>query len=148
MQFPKITLLPGKERSVYNRHPWLFSGAVKSIEGTPKESDVVEIYSSDQKYLATGHYHDGSIKVRIFSFEKVNPDYDFWKSKLLKAYVYREKLNLIHNPLTNAYRLISAEGDELPGLIIDIYNSTAVIQTHTLGMHRIKDHLVKALQEI
>jgi len=113
-----------------------------------KEGDIVEIFSSDQRYLATGHYHDGSITVRVFSFERINPDYDFWKSKLQKAYSYRNNLNFINNDETNAYRLINAEGDGLPGLIIDIYNSTAVIQTHTIGMHNVKEHFVRALQEL
>jgi 23S rRNA (cytosine1962-C5)-methyltransferase len=148
MSFPKIILLPGKERSLQNRHPWLFSGAVKTIEGNPGEGDIVEIYSSDNRYLATGHYHEGSIKVRIFSFEQLIPDYNFWKEKLQRAYDYRKALGLINNTQTNMYRLIHAEGDEMPGLIIDIYNSMAVIQTHTIGMHNIKEHLVNALKEI
>jgi 23S rRNA (cytosine1962-C5)-methyltransferase len=146
--FSKVILLPGKERSIHNRHPWLFSGAVKKTEGEIKEGDMVEIFSSDNRYLATGHYHDGSIKVRIFSFEQINPDFDFWKKKLERAVEYRKSLNLFDNPETNIYRLIHAEGDEMPGLIIDIYNETAVIQTHTIGMHRIKEHLVNALNEI
>ncbi len=148
IKFPKLILLPGKERSVQNFHPWLFSGAVKTIEGNPKEGDIVEVFSSNGIYLATGHYHEGSIKVRIFSFEQIIPDAGFWKSKLQCAFEYRKKLNLIANPLTNCYRLIHAEGDGLPGLIIDIYNSVAVIQTHTIGMHAIKDHLVEALKEL
>src|SRR5438552_3230751 len=118
----KIILHPAKERSILNHHPWLFSGAVKKMEGEVKEGDIVEILSADQRYLATGHYHDGSIKVRIFSFERITPGYEFWKSKLQKAYDYRKNLNFINNPLTNAYRLVNAEGDEMPGLIIDIYN--------------------------
>jgi 23S rRNA (cytosine1962-C5)-methyltransferase len=155
MPFPKITLLPGKERSLQNRHPWLFSGAVKKMEGDVIEGGIVEIYSSDNRYLATGHYHDGSIKVRIFSFAQVSPDYNFWKEKIQKAYTYRKALGLINSPQTsnpkpqtNIYRLIHAEGDEMPGLIIDIYNKTAVIQTHTIGMHNIKEHLVTAIKEI
>src|ERR1043166_4488472 len=98
--FSKIILLPAKERSILNRHPWLFSGAVKKIEGQAKEGDIVEIFSADQRYLATGHYHEGSIKVRIFSFERITPDYQFWKNKLQKAFEYRLKLNLINNPRT------------------------------------------------
>jgi len=148
IDYPKIILLPGKERSLLNRHPWLFSGAVKKIEGDAKEGDIVEIFSADNRYLATGHYHEGSIKVRIFSFEQVAPDYDFWKRKLQTAFDYRKSLGIIRNAHTTMYRLIHAEGDEMPGLIIDIYNSTVVLQTHTLGMHRIKEHLVKALKEI
>lgn len=148
MPFPKIILNPGKERSLQNKHPWLFSGAIKKTEGNPKEGDVVEIYSSNGIYMATGHFHSGSITVRIFSFVQLEPDDAFWKSKLQLAYDLRASLGLTTNPQTNCYRLIHAEGDGMPGLIIDIYNSVAVIQTHTLGMHAIKSQLAKALQEI
>ncbi len=146
--FPKLTLKPQKERSLINRHPWLFSGAVDKIDNGIHEGDIVEIFSKDQKYLATGHYHEGSIKVRIFSFEKTDCSYSFWKGKLERAFAFRKQLGLTNNPDTNAYRLIHAEGDGLPGLIIDIYNTTAVIQTHTLGMHRCKNFIVDALKEI
>jgi 23S rRNA (cytosine1962-C5)-methyltransferase len=146
--FPKIILHPAKERSIQNRHPWLFSGAIKKTEGDPQEGDVVEVYSSTGVYLATGHYHAGSITVRIFSFEQVIPDYNFWKAKLQSAFAFRERSGLFENAETNCYRLIHAEGDGLPGLIVDIYNSVAVVQSHTLGMHAVKEHLVKALQEL
>ena len=146
--FPKIILKAQKERSVLNKHPWLFSGAVEKMDAGINEGDIVEIFSKDQKYLATGHYHDGSIKVRIFSFAQTDCSYSFWKEKIEKVFALRQQLGLINNPHTNVYRLIHAEGDGMPGLIIDIYNSTAVIQTHTLGMHRIKNFVVDALKEI
>lgn len=146
--FPKIILSAGKEKSILNFHPWLFSGAIQNEQGEPKEGDCVEIYSNRKEYLATGHYHEGSIKVRIFSFQQVNPDYAFWKDKLQRAFTLRKQLGFVDAAETNVYRLIHAEGDGMPGLIIDIYNQTAVIQTHTVGMHRIKDELVKALLEI
>jgi 23S rRNA (cytosine1962-C5)-methyltransferase len=146
--FPKIILKKGKERSLLNLHPWLFSGAVEKADGGIHEGDIVEVLSYDNRYLATGHYHEGSIKVRIFSFEKTNCSYEFWKDKLQHAFTLRQKLNLTANADTNVYRLVHAEGDGLPGLIIDIYNTTAVIQTHTLGMHRIKKFFVEALKEI
>src|SRR5437764_13777250 len=122
--FSKIILKQGKERSLLNFHPWLFSGAVAQIEGEAKEGDIIEVFSHDKKYLATGHYHEGSIKVRIFSFEQVEPTKAFWKSKLIDAYQLRERLVLAYNDLTNVYRLVHAEGDVLSGLIIDIYSST------------------------
>lgn len=146
--FKKIVLLPGKERSTQNRHPWLFSGAIAKKEEGIEEGSIVEVFSSNGAFLATGHYHAGSITVRIFSFEQIDPDYDFWKSKLKGAFDFRKKLDIIGNQKTNCYRLIHAEGDGMPGLIIDIYNSVAVIQTHTVGMHAIKDHLVQALKEL
>lgn len=146
--FPKIILKPGKERSLQNFHPWLFSGAVEKADDGITEGDIVEIFSDNKKYLATGHYHDGSIKVRIFSFEETDCSFHFWKNKLEKAFQLRERLGLINRPETDVYRLVHAEGDGLPGLIIDIYHTTAVIQTHTLGMHRIKTFLVDGLKEI
>jgi 23S rRNA (cytosine1962-C5)-methyltransferase len=147
-RFPKVILKKGKERSLLNLHPWLFSGAVEKTEAGIAEGDVVEVFSGDGRYLATGHYHEGSIMVRIFSFEETDCSYDFWKNKLQKAFALRQRLGLTTNTDTNVYRLIHAEGDEMPGLIIDIYSTTAVIQTHTLGMHRIKNFLVDALKEI
>ena len=146
--FPRIVLLPKKERSLLLFHPWLFSGAVKKMDSEISEGDIVEIYSSDNKYLATAHYHDGSIKARIFSFEETEADFEFWKSKLTAAYRLRENLGLTNSPLTNVYRLVHAEGDGLPGLIIDIYNTSAVIQTHTLGMQRQVKTIADALTEI
>ena len=147
-QYSKVILKAGKERSLQNFHPWLFSGAINKIEGEVNEGDIVEIYSTANSYLATGHYHKGSITVRIFSFKKIEINYDFWKTGLQNAYNRRKLLGFIDNNETNVYRLINAEGDDLPGLIIDIYNQTAVIQTHTLGMYNIREDLSKALIEI
>ena len=145
---PKIILKKTKERSLQNFHPWLFSGAIEKKEDGIKEGDAVEIFSHNQNYLATGHYHEGSIMVRVFSFEKTDYSYDFWKSKLVKAFQLREQLGMINNAETNVYRLVNAEGDGMPGLIIDVYSTTAVVQTHTLGMHRLKHFIVEALKEI
>ena len=146
--FPKIILKQGKERSLLNFHPWLFSGAVAQTEDEVKEGDVVEIYSHEKKYLATGHYHEGSIKVRIFSFEQTVLGKIFWMRKIKNAFELRQRLNLTDNNFTNVYRLVHAEGDGLPGLIIDIYDTTAVIQTHTLGMHNAKHDIAEALKEV
>ena len=146
--FPKIILKKTKERSLQNFHPWLFSGAIEKKEDGIKEGDTVEIFSNNQNYLATGHYHEGSIMVRVFSFEKTENGYDFWKSKLVKAFQLREQLGMINNAETNVYRLVNAEGDGMPGLIIDVFATTAVVQTHTLGMHRLKHFIVDALKEI
>jgi 23S rRNA (cytosine1962-C5)-methyltransferase len=146
--FPKIILKQGKEKSPKNFHPWLFSGAISNTENTASEGDIVEVYSSSGEFLAKGHYHHGTITVRIFSFEKAEPDYQFWKNKLKSAHNLRSRLNLTHNSSTNVYRLVNAEGDGMPGLIIDFYNGIAVLQSHTLGIHKIKEHLVQALREI
>ena len=144
----KITLANGKEHSLKRYHPWVFSGAIKKMNGEVKEGDIVEVYSSQNEFLGMGHYQIGSIAVRLFSFEKVIPDYDFWKNKILSAYLFRTQLNLTDNPLTNCYRLLFAEGDGMPGFIIDYYNGTAVFQFHSIGMFLIRDVFVNVLKEI
>jgi len=146
--FTKVILKSGKDEAVRRFHPWVFSGAIKKMDGEPQEGDVVEVYSNHDEYLGTGHYQASSITVRVFSFQQVEPDYEFWKSKLVKAYQYRKELGLTDNPETNVYRLVHAEGDGLPGLIIDYYNGTIVMQTHSIGMHFIREHLVNALKDI
>lgn len=146
--FAKIILHPKKERSLRLFHPWVFSGAVAKTEGDPQEGDMVEVYSSDGQYLATGHFHEGSIKVRVFSFEKTEGDEDFWANKLRDAFQFREHLGITSDPNTDVYRLVHGEGDGLPGLIIDIYNTAAVIQTHTPGMHREKEKILNGLKKV
>ncbi len=146
--YPKIILRKGKEAVLKRFHPWLFSGAIWRITGSPGEGDIVEIYSSADEYQATGHYFNGSIAVKIFSFRQCEIDYAFWKEKIQTAYNLRANVRLTESALSNAYRLVFTEGDDLPGLIIDWYNGVAVIQTHNLGMHRIKGDLVNILREI
>ncbi len=146
--YPKLILKPGKEAAVRRFHPWLFSGAVASKEGAPEDGDVIEIWSADRQYLATGHFGKESICAKIFSFKQEEINYDFWKSKILKAYDFRQRLALTDNKLTNAYRLVFSEGDELPGLIIDYYNGVAVIQAQSAGMFSIRDQVSDALKEI
>jgi 23S rRNA (cytosine1962-C5)-methyltransferase len=146
--YPKIILKRGKEAAIRRFHPWLFSGAIARIKGSPGEGDIVEIYSATDDYLATGHFLRGSIAVKIFSFTSCDIDYSFWKEKIQAAYNLRTKAGLTDSSVTNAYRLVFTEGDDLPGLIIDWYNGVVVIQTHNPGMHRIKKDLVNILQEI
>ncbi|MBF8962354.1 class I SAM-dependent rRNA methyltransferase [Pontibacter sp. FD36] len=149
MSLTKLYLAKGKEHSLKRYHPWVFSGAIKKIEGTePEEGDTVEVYSNQREFLGMGHWAPGSIAVRVFSFEQVEPDYTFWKSKVQQAYDYRNRLGLIDNPHTDVYRLVYAEGDGVPGLIVDMYKDTAVIQTHSVGMYSVREHVAKALQEI
>ncbi len=144
----KIILKHKREVAVKRLHPWIFSGAVYEVDGNVVDGDVVEVYSSKGEYLATGHYQDGSIKVRLFSFDNEQPDLAFWKRKLEAARVYRKQIGLPKPSNTNCYRLIHAEGDGLPGLIIDIYGKTAVVQCHSIGMHRLKEKICQALIEI
>lgn len=148
MEFAKITLKPGKEQSILRYHPWIFSGAIKSVSGEIEEGDIVEVLDSNNNFLAIGHSQIGSISVRIISFSRVIPDENFWEEKIKKALAVREKAGLFNNPDTNAFRLIHAEGDGMPGLIVDIYNQTAVMQIHTVGMFLIKDTLCNALLKV
>ncbi|MHA6247887.1 class I SAM-dependent rRNA methyltransferase [Pontibacter sp. CAU 1760] len=148
MSFIKFYLAPGKEHSLLRRHPWVFSGAIRKTDGEPAEGDVVEVYSSKREFLGMGHFAPGSIAVRLFSFEKVEPDYAFWKGKVQRAYDYRQRLGLTENPQIDVYRLIYAEGDGVSGLVVDVYKDTAVIQTHTVGMYLVREHITRALQEI
>lgn len=144
----RITLHAGKEVSLQRFHPWVFSGAIKKMQGEPQDGDTVEVYSSRNEFLGVGHYQKGSITVRIFSFEPTAADAIFWKSKLQRAYDFRQVLGFTNNPQTNVYRLVFAEGDGLPGLIIDVYNDTAVVQAHSIGMYRAKEYIANALQQI
>ncbi len=129
-------------------HPWVFSGAVKIKEGEPKDGDVVEVYSSHNQFLGIGHYQDGSITVRMFSFTKCEINADFWFGRLENAYNYRKQIGIIGKEDNNVYRLVFGEADELPGLIIDFYKGHVVMQAHSIGMHLVKHELVKALQKL
>jgi 23S rRNA (cytosine1962-C5)-methyltransferase len=144
----RIILQPGKEQSIMRRHPWIFSGAIKKIEGKPLEGDTVEVFSSQGNYLATGHYQIGSIAVRIFSFQQDIPDRDFWQKKIMAAYDFRTLLNLTESEETNVYRLINGEGDGMPGFIADYYNGIAVLQMHSIGMYRLREMFTGILKEI
>lgn len=144
----KVILRRGKEESLQRFHPWIFSGAIESIEGCPEEGDVVDVYTSKGEWIAVGHIQVGSIAVRVLSFTPVPIDADFWKSKLRKALDVRRTLGLTDRTDHTIYRLVHGEGDGLPGLIIDIYGHTAVIQAHSVGMHEARMQIAGALQEV
>jgi 23S rRNA (cytosine1962-C5)-methyltransferase len=141
-------LKPGKEQSLKRFHPWVFSGAIAKADGKPQEGDLVNIFASNGEFLALGHCQIGSIAIRILTFEQVEVNSDFWKSKIEKAWNVRKSLGLTENTETNVFRLVHAEGDGMPGLIIDFYNGTAVIQTHTVGMFLVREMLVEALKQV
>lgn len=147
-KYSRVILKPGKEQSLQRFHPWIFSGAIKEIKGRVEEGDVVEVVSNQNEFLAMGHVQVGSIAVRVISFEKTEPDFNFWRGKLDRALDVRKKLGLVDNQQTNVYRLVHGEGDGLPGLIIDFYNGTAVMQAHTAGMFVVREMLAKALKEV
>jgi len=142
-----IYLKKGKEQSVRRYHPWIFSGAIAKVDGTPAEGDPVEVLASDGTYLATGHWSPGSIAVRIFSFEKCLPDRKFFRQKLLDAMRYRLSTGIAGQKDTNVWRLVHGEGDGLPGLVVDIYGNTAVMQSHTAGFWHIREEIAGLLPE-
>lgn len=141
----KLWLNKGKEQSLLRRHPWVFSGAVKKAEEGLQEGDPVEVYSSQNQLLGVGHYQPGNISVRLLEFGPATFDNDFWQRKIEQAYALRKELGLIDNRETSAYRLVFAEGDGLPGLIVDVYGSTAVLQAHSLGMWRVRQQIADAV---
>ena len=139
-----VVLKKGKEESLRRFHPWVFSGAIHHIEGQPDEGDVVRVVSAGGDFLGWGHVQIGSIAVRILTFHEDDPiDATFWRHRLRVAYDVRRTLGL-----TDSYRLVHGEGDDLPGLVIDIYGSTAVMQAHSVGMHVSRHAIAKALAEV
>lgn len=148
MTTSKVYLKAGKEESLKRFHPWIFSGAIARIENKPQEGEVVKVYTSKNEFIAIGHYQIGSIMVRVLSFKEENIDEKFWETRLKEALNLRRSLGLVDNPENNTYRLVHGEGDNLPGLIIDIYGETAVIQSHSAGMHLERIKISKALIKV
>ncbi len=146
-KYPALILHNNKTQAVKRFHPWVFSGAVKRKDGNPDQGDVVEVFSESGEYLGIGHFGTGSVSVRIFSFDKVTSLDDLWKKKLQNAFLLRRNIGLTENKTTNAYRLVNAEGDGIPGLVIDWYNGTAVIQCHSKAMNAEKEKFVEILKQ-
>lgn len=148
MSYKKVYLKPGKEESLKRFHPWVFSGAIARVEGEPEEGEVVDVYTSKKEFIACGHFQIGSIAVRVLSFVQEEIDVQFWKRKLQVAKELRTALGLIGDPQNNTYRLVHGEGDNLPGLIVDVYGHTAVMQAHSAGMHVYRMEIADALSEV
>ncbi len=148
MSYIKVVLKSGKDQSMRRFHPWVFSGAIKKIYGEPAEGDIVSVYDNKDEFLGLGHYQIGSIAIRIVSFAEVEINDQFWEDKITKAYQLRVDQGIIDDENTNAYRLVHAEGDSMPGLIIDMYDDTAVVQMHSVGMFLIKDTIDQILKNI
>lgn len=144
----KVILKKGRSESLKRFHPWVFSGAIAQVQGSPAEGDIVAVYSSEGEYLAAGHYQIGSIAVRILSFDADPLAPDFWTISIARALEVRRAAGLVDNPTTNCFRLVHGEGDGLPGLIIDWYDGVCVLQAHSVGMFRSKLQISKALQEV
>lgn len=148
MSYPKIILQRGKEFSLQRRHHWVFSGAIAKADPGLESGDLVTVFSAKEEFLGVGHFSQGSIMVRIISFEEREIDQAFWNEKIASAYELRKSLGLSENQETNVFRLVHGEGDLLPGLIIDYYNGTAVIQAHHIGMHKHIGEISDALQVV
>ncbi|TDQ19187.1 23S rRNA (cytosine1962-C5)-methyltransferase [Algoriphagus boseongensis] len=148
MNYPKIFLQKGKEISLYRRHHWVFSGAIAKSDTGIENGGLVSVYSSKNEFLGIGHFSQGSIMVRIISFEEREIDSEFWKERISSAFALRKSLGLTENSETNVYRLVHGEGDLIPGLIVDFYNGTAVIQAHHVGIHRHVEDIAQALKAV
>ena len=143
-----IILRKGKEESLKRFHPWIFSGAVHHIEGDPAEGDIVEVLNSEGRFIALGHWQVGSIAVRVLTFNRQKIDAEFWKKRLSSALDVRRSIGVAGTSYNNMYRLVHGEGDNLPGLIIDIYGKNAVMQAHSVGMHVCRMEIAQALKAV
>ena len=143
-----VILKRGKEESLLRFHPWVFSGAIADIKGEPDEGDVVDVYTHEGKWIAVGHIQVGSIAVRVLSFKHEPIDADFWYKRLSVAFELRRSLGLTDREDHNIYRLVHGEGDNLPGLVIDVYGHTAVLQAHSVGMHCNRMDIADALMRV
>lgn len=146
--FAQVKIRKAKVQSLYRFHPWVFSGAIESIDGNPKDGDVVDVVDFKDNFIGRGHYQaNGSISVRVLTFLDEQIDGDFWKKRVEQAIDTRKTIGLVENTNTNLYRLIHAEGDLLPGLIVDVYNDTAVIQCHSVPMHANIDIIAETIKQ-
>ena len=148
---PRIFLRRGKEESLLRRHPWIFSGAIGRVEcpsDTIAEGEIVDVHTAAGDFIAGGHYQIGSIAVRVLTFAQEPIDAAWWRARIRSACEVRRTLGLIGNAATTCYRLVHGEGDSLPGLVIDIYGTTAVVQCHSVGMYRSRMQIAEALREV
>ena len=150
MMIPQVYLRRGKEESLQRRHPWIFSGAVEYIkaEVEPAEGAVVDVYTKHGDFIARGHYQIGSIAVRVLTFEQEEIDAAWWQRRIASAYDVRRTLGLTESTETTCYRLVHGEGDSLPGLVVDIYGSVAVVQCHSVGMYHSRHRIAEAIRSV
>ena len=144
----QVRLRKGKEESLKRFHPWVFSGAIASVDEGITEGEIVRVVTNSGDFIAVGHYQEGSIAVRVLTFSDVQIDDEFWHSRLVSALKMRQAIGIADNPNNNTYRLVHGEGDNLPGLIIDVYDETAVMQAHSIGMHLCRKEIARALNEV
>ena len=148
MAYKKIYLKRGKEESLMRFHPWVFSGAIQRIDEGIDEGDIVQVITAGGDFIAVGHYQVGSIAVRVLSFSNVPINGDFWRKRIVSAYEMRLNIGIAGNPDNNTYRLVHGEGDNLPGLVIDVYGDTAVMQAHSVGMHVCRNDVAQAVIDV
>ena len=146
--YKKVYLKRGKEESLKRFHPWIFSGAIQKADGGLEEGEGERGITSEGDFIAVGHYQIGSIAVRVLSFSDVDIDDMFWQSRLESAFQMRRSIGIVDDPHNNTYRLVHGEGDNIPGLVIDIYGNTAVMQAHSVGIHQERMAIAKALVEV
>ena len=146
--YKQIQLRKGKDESLRRFHPWVFSGAIQRMDDGIEEGEVVRVVTNAGDFIAVGHYQQGSIAVRVLSFSDVQIDDEFWHSRLLSALTMRQAIGIADNAENNTYRLVHGEGDNLPGLIIDVYGKTAVMQAHSIGMHLCRKQIARALADV
>jgi len=148
MKIPEIKLREKRDRSIRNLHPWIFSGALEREYKHIEDGTIVRVLSSSNSFLALGHFYNASIAVKIFAYQPEVLDYKFWRAKIENAIKLRTQLGLFSSGKTSAFRLVNAEGDGMPGLIVDLYNKTAVIQFQTEGMAKLEEPISLALREL
>lgn len=144
----QIYLKRGKEESLQRFHPWVFSGAIAQMDEGIEEGDVVNVLTGNGDFIAVGHFQNGSIAIRVLSFNHVSIDDAFWHSRLSSALKMRQAIGIADNPTNNTYRLVHGEGDLLPGLVIDVYGKTAVMQAHSIGMHMSRKAIAAQLMDV
>ena len=146
--YKSIYLKKGKEESLNRFHPWIFSGAIHHMDDDIEEGELVNIFTASNEFIAVGHYQIGSIAIRVLTFSKVEISYDFWCDRLSSALKMRQNVGIANNNVNNTYRLVHGEGDYLPGLVIDCYGETAVMQAHSVGMHVCREEICRALIKV
>ena len=146
--YKSVYLKRGKEESLLRFHPWVFSGAIQRMDEGIGEGDLVRVLAENGGFIAVGHYQIGSISVRVLSFRDVEIDEKFWESRLASALQMRISIGIADNPQNNTYRLVHGEGDNLPGLVIDCYGKTAVMQAHSVGIHVCRKDIANALMQV
>ncbi len=148
MKYKTVYLKKGKEDSLRRFHPWVFSGALERTDDDVADGDIVKVFTHDRQFIAVGHFQVGSIAVRVLSFRDIDIDDQFWHSRLTAALEVRRTAGLLDTSHNNTFRLVHGEGDNLPGLVIDCYGSTAVMQAHSVGMHLSRNDIARQLATV